>query len=370
LALSLDERARRYALVRQEMAARDIDVLLVVGRDGSGQRGDHRYLAGYPIVAAFSHFVVFPREEIEPIFFSGSSPSGNIGLESGWVHDLRTSRTPQDEIVAELGRQLQGGRIGVTSTIPIPLYRALVAQHGDAAVIDGLECLIGPRLRKSAEELAQMRRSAHAADEAYALLREVVRPGITDFEAYGELRRSLHAAGCEYSMDIIDSGNGLAAGAPRGHVIGADTVVQIEITPAWEGYYSQLRVPFSARGATWPAGWARLLRAWQLGYDGARSAIGPGARASDVYAAAVEGVERGGAAVGRRAGHALGLEVDEFVSIDPDDQTVLEAGMVLVAHVPARDPDRQVMIGGTFIVTEAGCEELNSLDVLSSELEA
>jgi Xaa-Pro aminopeptidase len=73
--------------------------------------------------------------------------------------------------------------------------------------------------------------------------------------------------------------------------------------------------------------------------------------------------------VGRRAGHGLGREVDEVVSIDPEDTTVLEPGMVLVVHVPARGRGRQVMVGGTFVVTDDGHEELNAFDVLEAQLE-
>jgi Xaa-Pro aminopeptidase len=369
--LSLAERDRRYAAVRREMEERDVDVLLVVGRDGSGERGNHRYLSGYGIVAAFAHYVVFPREG-EPVFFSGSSPAANIGVASGWVRDLRADRKPLPEVVAEVGRLRGGGRIGVSSTIPVPLYRALAAAHGDETLVDALDCLKGPRLRKSPEELEAVRRSAAVADVGFAAVTEFLREGVTDFEAYGELRRVLHAAGCEYSMDIVDAGDGTAAGAPRGVVLGADQLVQIELTPAWEGYYTQLRVPFTSRAdRAWPAAWRPLLDAWAVGYAAAREQIRPGVAAAEVYAAAKDGVESTGLEARRRAGHALGLEVDEFVSIDPDDETVLEPGMVIVVHVPVRGNDLQLMVGGTFVLTEDGHDELHDLSgLVTSEVAA
>lgn len=367
--LSLEERARRYAAIRAEMETRGVDVLLVVGRDGSGERGNHRYLSGYGIVAAFPHYVVFPREEVEPVFFSGSSPAANIGVASGWVRDLRADRKPADELVDEVARHRRSGAIGVSSTIPVPIYRALAAAHGDDAIVDALDCLRGPRLHKSAEELACVRRSAEVADLAFGAVREAVRPGVTDFEVYGELRRVMHAAGCEYSMDIIDAGDGSAAGAPRGIKIGEDVLIQIELTPAWEGYYTQLRVPFSSRRDGWPEAWLPLLAAWERGYEAARARIEPGVSVHEVYAAAAAGVRSAGLEARRRAGHALGLEVDEFVSIDPDEQAVLEPGMVLVLHVPVLGGGLQLMVGGTFVVTEDGHEELNDLSTLSVRAE-
>lgn len=362
--LSLGERSRRYAAVRAEMAKRGVDVMVIVGRDGSGERGGHRYLSGYGIVAAFPHYVVFPAEDVEPVFFSGSSPAANIGVASGWVKDLRADRKPLREIAAEVGRYKGSGRIAVTNTIPLSLYRSLAETHGDEAIVDAVDCLRAPRLRKSAEELDCVRRSAEVADQTFASVRKVVRPGSTDFEVYAEVRRAIHSAGCEYSMDIIDVGDGTAAGAPRGIRVGDETVAQVELTPAWDGYYTQLRVPFSSQADGWPAAWHPLLAAWEEGYRTAVERIVPGATAREVHAASVEGVKRSGLEGRRRAGHGLGLEVDEFISISDEDETVLEPGMVIVVHVPVRTEERQLMVGGTFIVTEDRHEELNDLSTL------
>jgi Xaa-Pro aminopeptidase len=362
--LSLSERNRRYAAVRREMAARDIDVLLIVGRDGSGARGAHRYLSGYGIVAAFSHYIVFPADDVEPVFFSGSSPAANIGVASGWVNDLRPSRKPLDEIAAEVARFKAGGKIGVSDTIPLSLHRALAAAHGDDSIVEALDCLRGPRIRKSPEELDRVRRSAEVADRTFESVREVVRPGVSDFEIYAEARRVIHSLGCEYSMDIIDVGDGTAAGAPQGAQVGADDIAQVELTPALDGYYTQLRVPFSSHESGWPDKWAPLLDAWEEGYRSASELIVPGSTALEIQAAALAGVERGGLTGRRRSGHGLGLEVDEFISISEDDETVLEPGMVLVLHVPVLTDELMLMTGGTFVVTETGHEELNDLSSL------
>jgi Xaa-Pro aminopeptidase len=362
--LSLSERDRRYAAVRKEMAARDVDVLLIVGRDGSGARGAHRYLSGYGIVAAFSHYIVFPVEDVEPVFFSGSSPAANIGVASGWVNDLRPSRKPLDEIAAEVGRYKASGKIGVSDTLPLSLHRALAMAHGEDSIVEALDCLRGPRIRKSPEEIDCVRRSAKVADRTFELVQKVVRPGVSDFEIYAEARRVIHSCGCEYSMDIIDVGDGTAAGAPQGRRVASDGIAQLELTPALEGYYTQLRVPFSSRENGWPDQWARLLGAWEEGYRSAAELIVPGTPAREIQAAALAGVEHAGLTGRRRAGHGLGLEVDEFISISEDDDTVLESGMVVVLHVPVLTDDLMLMTGGTFIVTETGHDELNNLSSL------
>jgi Xaa-Pro aminopeptidase len=358
MALSLEERARRYAAVRAEMAARDIDVLVVVGRDSSNERGNHRYLTGYGVAAAFAHYVVLARDaDVDPIVFSGSSPSALLGEARGWVTDLRKSRTPQEEIVAEVGRLRGGGRIGIVDSLPIPVYRALVARHGEDAIADATDCLRMPRLRKSAEEIALMRRSADLADVAYRHLRDVVAPGRTDWEVYAELKRVLHASGSEYSMDIIECGDG-AASVPVGHTIGDDDTVHVEITPSWDGYYTQLRVAFPVRDDAWTNGLARVHEGWKAAYGAAAEALAPGVTAAAVYERAAAALSEAGLAMGHRAGHGLGLDVDEFVSLSPGDDTVLEPGMTVVVHPRVTHEGRHLMMGGTFVVTDDGREAL------------
>jgi Xaa-Pro aminopeptidase len=359
MALSLEERDRRYAAVRAEMEARDIGALVVLGLDCSNERGNHRYLTGYGVAAAYAHYVVLARDAaVDPIVFSGSSPSARVGVARGWVTDLRTDRLAREEVVAELGRLRGDGKIGIVDNLPVPVYRELVARHGEDAIVDATDCLRGPRLRKSEEEIALLRRSAELADLGYRRLREVVEPGRTDHQVYAELKQVLHAAGSEYSMDIIECGDG-AATVPVGHVIGDHDTVHVEITPSWDGYYTQLRVAFPVRDDAWSNGLARVNEGWKAAYAAAAGALKPGVTAAEVYDQAASALSEAGLKMGHRAGHGLGLDVDEFVSLDPGDQTVLEAGMAVVIHPRVTDEGTHLMMGGTFIVTDDGPEALS-----------
>jgi len=68
MTISLVERERRYKLIRQEMAKQDLDVLVIIGRDGNMHRGEYRYFSGVGVMG-HPHYLVFPREEAEPVFF-------------------------------------------------------------------------------------------------------------------------------------------------------------------------------------------------------------------------------------------------------------------------------------------------------------
>jgi Xaa-Pro aminopeptidase len=102
------------------------------------------------------------------------------------------------------------------------------------------------------------------------------------------------------------------------------------------------------------------------GYDAAVAAIRPGILSSELHETTMEVFRRQGfAAGGGHFGHGLGLDVAEGVSVEPGDPIVLAAGMVLVLHpkiVPAAG-DPQLLLGGTFLVTDDGCESLNDVDL-------
>lgn len=341
------------------MTKQGIDVLLIVGRDGSDERGNHRYLTDYGIVAAYPHFVVMGLDEaIDPIVFT-ASPSAVRSLQSGWVTDRRRNYRPDDEMLGEIAKLRQGGLIGVMDTVPIRLYQKLVAIYGADAIVDGDECLKVPRMVRSAEEIACARKSADIADQTYARLEEIVRPGITDFEIYGEAQKFIHALGSEYSMDIIDTGDQVA-GAPVGRVLAEDAVLHIELSPAVEGYFTQLRFGIPALRSGWDEpGLARLRKGWELAFTSARDMLIPGSKAADVYQAAADAASAEGYKMGGRIGHGLGLDVDEYISLDPGDNQLIAAGMTIVVHPPVVDGKLWLMMGGTFLVTDRGPEPLN-----------
>ncbi|MBI4321193.1 MAG: aminopeptidase P family protein [Chloroflexi bacterium] len=365
MALSLAERERRYRLIRGEMAQRDLDVLLVTGSDGSNRRGNHRYLAGYGVVAPFDHYVVFPREEVEPVFFSSGSRSALTPKAQGWVNDLRLEHKPQMLVLEEVRRFKRDGGIGLVeiNTVPIPMYVDLVGDFGNGAVRDATEIFKKARLIKSEEEIACIRRAAKVADDIYVHLKSIVRPGLTDWEIWGEIKRLETAAQVDYAMDLIECAEKNSVYLPVGNALPAGGRADVEITPAYEGYYAQLRgfapvAPYTVKERN-------LLDAWQHGYEAAIESMRPGSRACDVYWAAFNAIRATGYEAPGRGGHSIGLDVDEFLSCDRWDETPIEAGMVIVCHIAAEAKDvYRALLGGTFLITRDGAEALNKVDLI------
>jgi Xaa-Pro aminopeptidase len=364
-ALSQEERTRRYASLRTEMEARDLDALVVIGRDSTGGRGDFRYIASYAPVTPFPHFVVFSRIEEEPRYLSRLPSRSALAVGSGWVNDAQTFWFGlENAIVDQVAKVHGGGRVGLgrMSTIPIPLYQALAARFGADSVVDAGDLFETVRAIKSEEEIGLSRAAAVASDAALEFLRSDVRPDMTDFEIYSQARRVMHEHGAEYSMDIIGC-NSASGWAPIGASPGGDGFVQAEWTPAVGGYYNQIRFDVAFGEAARSRGRARdVLR---QAYDAAVGVARPGATSEELYAVAHEVLDAAGFAGGAgHFGHGLGLDVAEGISIEPGDSTALAQGMIFVLHpkiIPGADQP-QLMLGGSFLVTADGVEALNEVD--------
>lgn len=196
-----DEYRGRAAKVREEMAARGIDVLVVL------RPANIVYLTGYSSIwyptrvplgvalcrgdpqivlldwvrhedfvrrhAFFDELSLFAYVDAAPAVAAALRErgwaAGTVGLE--W-----SSPVPDGPVVAELARSLE--ETGTT-------------------VVDGDWLVDHVRLVKSAAELERLRRAARAADDAFAALPDVLRPGMTEREVAGHLDLLLARAGGE-----------------------------------------------------------------------------------------------------------------------------------------------------------------------------
>ncbi len=249
------------------------------------------------------------------------------------------------------------------NTVPIPMYLDLVRDYGADAVRDATEIFKKARLVKSEEEIECIRKAAKACDDIYLYLKEIARPGLTDWEIWGEIRKLEALAEMDYAMDIIECGEKNSMYIPVGNVLPEGGRIDIEITPAYEGYYAQLRghVPV----APYTTKQRRLLDAWEQGYHAAIDQMRPGSRACDVYWAAANAIKKAGYEAPGRGGHSIGLDVDEFLSCDRWDETVIEAGMGIGCHPAAEAKDvYRALLGGTFLVTKDGAVPLTHADII------
>ena len=180
--LSLQERDRRYKIVRAEMAQRGIDCLLLPANTGRWEQlqGDSRYLT---TIGGFATevFTVCPREgEVTAYIFNRAAWWKQA---QQWVADVRDGRNRWGqnaiERINELG--LQKGAIGISGLaglfrapegiIPYSSVKAIQDAFPQAKIVNVTEMMQEIRAVKSAEEVSMLERSAAIVEKTIDAIR-------------------------------------------------------------------------------------------------------------------------------------------------------------------------------------------------------
>ena len=296
-------------------------------------------------------------------------------MSETWIADIRTWASPdlQDDGVSLLSATLAevthpDGRIampmGHETHIRMPFSDVLRLQGllAPREIVPDAGLVRALRVVKSGAEVAKIRTACEIAGRAFDHL-----PGVaTEGMALDEVFRRFQMLCLEEGADWVGY---LAGGAGAGgyadvirpasdRPIAGGDVLMLDTGVVWDGYYCDFDRNFAV-GAVSPeteAAHARLIEATTAGFEAAR----PGARASDVFAA-MDGVLTGGEAPdgGGRLGHGLGMQLTEWPSLMPGDDTILEAGMVLTLE-PWVDTGagRMLVHEENILVTVAGAEWL------------
>jgi Xaa-Pro aminopeptidase len=365
MSISPVEYERRYAAIRALMKDEAIDCLLVVGLPDDFNRGNIRYITG----SGRGGCCIFPGEGT-PVLLAGinQSRSPKLGRTVSALEMLDVIGTTDNvkQALAELSRFDKGGRIGIIGTgcITVPMYLAIKEKFGER-VVDAVGIFERVREIKSPEEIEKTRTAASIADRVYLMLKQMVRPGLSEYEIYGAVKKTIYEAGCEYSFDLID-----AAGSsmnmsffPTGDRLEVGGTLFLEITPAYEGYYAQL--PVTLPVDSYSRHVSDMVKAW-IEADGAAGRIlCPGTRVKDLYHVLVDSVKASGFISPYRPGHAIGLDALDFWSITADSEKILKPGMVIAVHpsVMLELGSDGCGMGYTYLVTDTGAERLSKINL-------
>jgi Xaa-Pro dipeptidase len=365
MGISRQEFERRYNTIRTLMKKDEVDCLLVVGQADDFTRGNIRYITG----SGRGGCCIFPREG-RPVFLMGPGQSSSSKirktLEAFDLLDLRETTDSAEQVKKELSRLYQGNQIGIIGMgcISVPIYLAVKEGFGER-LVDSTKILEQLRSIKSAEEIEKMRHAAAIADEVYRMLKKTVRPGLSDHEIYGLVKKTNYEMGCEYSFDLIDaegSRMNMTFG-PTGERLKANNTLFMEITPAYEGYYAQL--PVTLPVGKYPPQIKRMVGVWEKANKAALDILRPGTKVSDMYHALVDTVRENGYISPLRPGHAIGLDALDFWSITESNAMILQAGMTLAIH-----PSIMTKIGGdacgmgyTYLITDKGAERFSKIEL-------
>lgn len=358
--------------IRTEMQKTPFAGILALGVDNI------RYLTGavFPFLHALpagAAAVVWPREG-EPVLVVPARLKDTVKYE-GRIRNVQTwADLPGGlgEAVAGVaeGLGLRGARLGVTETrIPAALYASLKERLPEAAFASCDAWLSGLRMVKTPAEVELLEKAAFKADHglagaAHHVMVYAPRPekGLSELIRVHSVEREMDMTGYE-SLAVGASGEHTAVPWPEapffgvglGKQLGKNELVRMEMRASLEGYWADaarllvMGLPSDEQARVY--GQVNALRAKILGI------LKPGVVCADAARDILEFCTAEGIDLvpEHGLGHGLGVSPVERPFIDPTDDTVLAAGMVLVLTPTLRGPEGELVRSyDTVVITPAG----------------
>lgn len=346
--------APRLSLLRARMSAAGLPALLVT------DAVNRRYLSGFTGSAGWLLVTATSAVLITDFRYEEQAQAEAAGWSVVVYRQPDRSETVLARILAEEGIAALGFDPDAVS----------VTAHGRLAeALGGVELRPAPQLVtalravKDEGELALIRRAVAVAEEAFARLLPLVRPGRSERELALELEFLMRRLGAEAAAFdvIVVSGprSSLPHGRPGERRIAPGDLVTFDFGARVGGYHSDVtRTLVVGKADARQREVYEVVRAAQAA---ALAAVREGVKAGEVDCAAraVIGAAGYGERFGHSTGHGLGLEVHEFPTLAPNREDRLAAGMVVTVEPGVYIPGwGGVRIEDTVIVTASGCEVL------------
>jgi Xaa-Pro aminopeptidase len=383
--LSIQERDRRYKIVRAEMARRGIDVLLLPANTGRWEQmqGDSRYLTS---IGGFATevFTVFPSEgEVTAYIFNRA---GWWKQAQNWVEDVRDGRNRWSENAIERIKELglERGTIGISGLaglvrapegiIPYATVKTIQEALPEAKLVNVTEMMQDVRAVKSPEEVSLLERSAAIIEKAIEALAQTARPGVTEKELYGTMLHAMLSNGGELpTLFFLSAGPGLTNSSfvPTDYRIQKGDRIIGEIEAKYGGYAAQAVNP--AVVGRPDEEYQTMVDLSRACFDAVLAAMRPGVSFGtlfDIYTRTVEGPGAGKYAWSHPMMHARGLGDDGPALMGDKDlerfsKIELQTGMAFILKPQVRTVQGRgrASIGDTVTVTENGARRLGKREL-------
>jgi Xaa-Pro dipeptidase len=383
--LSIQERDRRYKIVRAEMAQHGIDCLLLPANTGRWEQlqGDSRYLT---TIGGFATevFTVFPREgEVTAYIFNRAAWWKQA---QKWVADVRDGRNRWGqnaiERINELG--LQKGTIGISGLaglfrapegiIPYSSVKAIQDAFPQAKIVNATEMMQEIRAVKSAEEVSMLERSAAIVEKTIEAMVEHANPGVSEKELYGAMVYAMLANGGELpTLFFLSAGPGLTNSSfvPTDYRIQKGDRIIDEIEAKYGGYAAQAVCPVVI--GTPDNEYQKMIDISRACFDAILGAMKPGVTFGalfDVYKRTVEEQGKGKYLWNHPMMHARGLGDDGPALLGDKDlerfsKIQLQTGMTFILKPQVRPVEGKgrASLGDTVTVTESGARRLGKREL-------
>ena len=361
----------RYARAQEVMRQYELDALLLTAPPNV------RYFTGFD--SQFWESPTRPWFVVAPLGRDPIAVIPEIGepeMALTWLKDVRSwpAPRPADDGVSLLAATIADlpirfGRVGaelgreMSLRMPVMDFLSLRDRVKGVQFVDGSPCIWRIRMIKSAGEIDRIRHICEIASDAYAALPGKVHIGDTEREACRRLRIDIAVRGADATPFLPGiSGPGgvpqIVCG-PHDRILEKGDVLFIDTGSTYDGYFCDFDRNY-ALGPISDAARRAHDAIWLATEDGIAAAV-PGATTSDVWRTMTKRLEAAGSLgnnVGR-LGHGLGLQLTEPPSNMPDDDTVIEAGMVLTIE-PGMEyaPGKMIVHEENVVITPSGAQLL------------
>ena len=382
---SLEERDRRYQRVRDEMARRAIDCLLLPANSGRWEQlqADSRYLTS---IGGFATevFTVFPLEgEVTAYIFNRAAWWKQA---QQWVTDVRDGRNRWGQNAIERIKELrlEKGTIGIAGLaglfrapegiIPYSSVKAIQEAFPHAKLVNATELMQEIRSIKSDEEISFLERSAAIIEKTIETMAQTARPGVSEKELYGTMIHAMLSNGGELpTLFFLSAGPEISNSSfvPTDYRIQSGDRIVNEIEAKYGGYAAQAVSP--AVIAKPKQEYQEMIDLSRACFDAILAAMKPDVTFGalfDVYTRTVEDHGQGKYLWNHPMMHARGLGDDGPALLGEKDlerfsKMELQAGMVFILKPQVRSAQGKgrASIGDTVTVTRNGARRLGKREL-------
>lgn len=294
-AFTLDERDRRWTLIRELMAASDAEVLVVLPE----------WLSSDAMYIADTHGVtIFPRDD-EPTLVLGGEASNGAVLQPSWIEE-RVSATPRGSTAAPYGaatvevlqrRGFLDRKIAVAglqahtfASVRQPdgyaCYSTVkaIADAASQPISDGTPILAQARYVKSEEEIHRLAAALRIAEQSVEAMLATAAPGVMQAEVFAQMLVAQVRAGAD-ELHVAWAPGMWGESRHRYHTtppgsLAVGTCVSVELMPEIRDYQAQVAQPLVIGE---PSSQAReIFELNARAFDVALEALRPGATWGDV----------------------------------------------------------------------------------------
>lgn len=295
-------------------------------------------------------------------------------------YDHRHSVGNRDHALFDALKQVTGelqGRAGLVEAEWLPLAAAAVLPavdssgngQGEVEQTDLGSVLRGLRRQKDADEIELLKVCMRAGAAGQARLREVIRPGVSEFEIYREVQRSaVEAAGRPALVygDFRATNRALpkAGGLPTDYVLQKGDLFLLDYSVVLDGYRSDFTNTMSVGAPSSAA--EELFGYCRKAMAAAEGRLAAGVACRDVHAAAAGAYPQHGETVGftHHAGHGIGLAHPEPPILVPEsDDTLLPGDVVTLEPGAYVEGVGGMRIEHNYLITDEGYERLSNHEI-------